>query len=62
MASCEWLDLYPTTHVKLLPWIGSDHKPPLVETKSIKCNMKKQFRYVNMWRLEPGVKKTIKEV
>lgn len=46
MANCEWLDLYPTAHVKLLPWIGSDHKPLLVDTESIKCNRKKQFRYM----------------
>lgn len=62
MATCEWLDLYPTAHVKLLPWIGSDHKPLLVDTESIKCNRKKQFRYDNRWRFEPGVKNIVKEV
>lgn len=62
MATCEWLDLYPTAHVKLLPWIGLDHKPLLVDTESIKCNRKKQFRYDNRWRFEPGVKNIIKEV
>lgn len=62
MANCEWLDLYPTAHVKLLPWIGSDHKPLLIDTESIKCNRKKQFRYDNRWRFEPEVRRIIQEV
>lgn len=62
MASCDWMDLYPNAHVKLLPWIGSDHRSLLVDTDSIKSNKKSKFRYENRWRFQPEVRKVIQEV
>lgn len=62
MANCDWLDMYPTAHVKLLPWIGSDHRPLLVCTEDIKVNKHSLFRYDNRWRFNPEVKRVIKDV
>lgn len=62
MACCDWLDMYPNAHVKLLPWIGSDHRPLLICTEGIKRHRKGMFRYDNRWRLEPQVKRIIQEV
>lgn len=62
MASCDWLDLYLNAHVKILPWIGSDHRPLLVDTESIKTRKRGMFRNDNQWRLQPEVKKIIHEV
>lgn len=33
----NWLEMYPAAHVSLLPWIGSDHQPLLVNTEAEKC-------------------------
>lgn len=49
MATCDWLDRYPSAHVRLLPWIGSDHRPLLVSTDHIKYNKRSLFRYDNRW-------------
>lgn len=62
MASCDRLDLYPNAHVRLLPWIGSDHRTLLIDTESIKRNKRSMFRYDIRWRFQPQVKRVIREV
>lgn len=34
MANSIWLDLYPSSYVQLLRWMGSDHRPLLLSTDS----------------------------
>lgn len=62
MATCDWMDMYPNAHVRLLPWIGSDHRPILVDTESLKSHRKGSFKYDNRWRFNPAVKRVIRQV
>ncbi|KAF8088702.1 hypothetical protein N665_0532s0062 [Sinapis alba] len=34
LANCDWLELYPASYVKLLPWVGSDLRHLLLDTNS----------------------------
>lgn len=36
VAHCDWMDIYPMASVSLLPWIGSDHRPLLLNTEANK--------------------------
>lgn len=62
MANCEWLERYPSATVTLLPWIGSDHRPLLLDTEGSKWKKPKIFRYDPRWRLYPDVKQVIEQV
>lgn len=35
VANCNWTEMYPFTTVSLLPWIGSNHRPILLNTEII---------------------------
>lgn len=61
-ANCDWLDLYPMSSVTLLPWIGSDHRPLLLNTEGNKWKKSNFFKYDSRWRLYPGLFETIKQV
>lgn len=32
VANCDWMEMFPNAHVNLLTWIGSDHRPVLINT------------------------------
>lgn len=59
VATAEWQDMFPRAYVKLLDWIGSDHKPLLLNTGDRKWKGTKLFRYDNRWRFNKEVKKEI---
>ncbi|KAF8118563.1 hypothetical protein N665_0004s0044 [Sinapis alba] len=61
VANCDWLDMYPAAHVRLLPWIGSDHRPLLVNTEAERWKRKGSFKYDSRWRLFPGLKQVIEQ-
>lgn len=44
-ANCDWIDMYPMASVTLLPWIGSDHRPLLLNTEGNNWKKSKLFRY-----------------
>ncbi|KAL0796652.1 hypothetical protein Bca101_068029 [Brassica carinata] len=59
VATAEWQNLFPRAYVQLLDWIGSDHKPLLLNTCDRKWKGTKLFRYDNRWRFNKEVKKEI---
>ncbi|KAL0864587.1 hypothetical protein Bca101_043705 [Brassica carinata] len=60
-ANCDWLDMFPSATVTLLPWIGSDHRPLLLDTTNAKWKKPRIFRYETRWRLFPEVKQVIEQ-
>ena len=62
VANCDWLEMYPAAHVSLLPWIGSDHRPLLVNTEAEKCKRRNFFKYDCRWRLFPDLRHVINQV
>ena len=62
VANCDWLDKFPMATVSLLPWIGSDHRPLLLDTNENKRNKAFLFRYDSRWRLYPGLKQMVEQV
>lgn len=53
VANSDWLEMYPTATVTLLPWIGSDHRPLLLSINATKWKKVNLFRYDTRWRLLP---------
>lgn len=37
VANCDWIEMFPNVHANLLPWIGSDHRPVLINTDGEKA-------------------------
>ena len=62
LANCDWLDMFPAATVSLLPWIGSDHRPLLLDTMSSSWKKPRTFRYDTRWRLFPEVKQVIEQI
>lgn len=50
LATAEWLDTHPKAMAQLLDWVGSDHRPLLLQTNNNKWRGMKLFRYDNRWR------------
>lgn len=59
LANDDWMELYPSATVSLFPWIGSDHRPLLLNTEGFKWKRSKAFRYDSRWRLYPELKKVM---
>ncbi|CAH2079493.1 unnamed protein product [Thlaspi arvense] len=59
VANCHWLDMYPTTYVQLLPWIGSDHRPLLLHNELHRRCGYKLFRYDNRWQYHLKVQELV---
>ncbi|KAG7547813.1 Ribonuclease H domain [Arabidopsis suecica] len=55
VATAEWKDQFPKALVQVLDWIGSDHKPLLLQTDNRKWKGVKLFRYDNRWRLNAEI-------
>lgn len=36
LANNHWMDMYPSATISLLPWIGSDHRPLLLNTEGFR--------------------------
>ncbi|CAA7026829.1 unnamed protein product [Microthlaspi erraticum] len=49
LATEEWHDLFPVSHVQYLPMIGSDHRPILATLDSKVTKRRKQFRFDKRW-------------
>ncbi|CAE5958045.1 unnamed protein product [Arabidopsis arenosa] len=52
VATADWKNQFPKALVQLLDWIGSDHRPLLLQTENNKWKGTKQFRYDNRWRFK----------
>ncbi|XP_048630790.1 uncharacterized protein LOC125604440 [Brassica napus] len=61
VANSDWLEMYPTATVTLLPWIGSDHRPLLLNTEGTKWKKVSLFRYDMRWRLLPDFNQVIEQ-
>lgn len=61
VANANWMDIFPKAHVKVLNWMGSDHRPLLLCTEDQKWRGHKLFRYDNRWRFRPEVKEVIQK-
>lgn len=55
------MELYPSAIVSLLPWIGSDHRPLLLNTEGVKWRKSKAFRYDSRWKLYPELKQVMEQ-
>lgn len=60
-STSRWQDTFPKAHVKMLSWIGSDHRPLLLNTEDNKWKGKKYFRYDNRWKYFPEIKNIIEQ-
>ncbi|XP_020874084.1 uncharacterized protein LOC110226497 [Arabidopsis lyrata subsp. lyrata] len=61
VASVEWFDAFPRAYVKLLDWIGSDHRPLLVDMGDKKKQGCALFRYDNRWRFSKELKEELEK-
>ncbi|KAG5388803.1 hypothetical protein IGI04_030344 [Brassica rapa subsp. trilocularis] len=48
VANSDWLEMYPTATVTLLPWIGSDHRPLLLSINATKWKKGHSFYHQKM--------------
>ncbi|KAG7635974.1 Endonuclease/exonuclease/phosphatase [Arabidopsis thaliana x Arabidopsis arenosa] len=55
LATATWKEQYPKAFAHLLEWVGSDHRPLLLQTEDNKWRGKKLFRYDNRWRFQKDV-------
>lgn len=53
-ANKSWMRLFPNTIVKHLSVSASDHKPLLIDTQANLSLSPRQFRFENMWSLNPS--------
>lgn len=62
VATSDWLDLYPTTYVQVLPWQGSDRRALLLHLETGKWRGHMLFRYDIRWRFNEAVKDNLRQV
>ncbi|CAA7045136.1 unnamed protein product [Microthlaspi erraticum] len=60
LATEDWHDLFPVSHVQYLPMIGSDHRPILATLDSNIMKRRKQFRFDKRWIGLEGLLESIK--
>lgn len=53
--------MFPKAHIKILNWLGSDHRPLILCTEDRTWKGKNIFRYDNIWKLNPEVMEVIKK-
>lgn len=61
VANADWLNMFQQAHVKVLNWLGSDHKPLVLYTEDRKWKGKKLFKYDNRWRFNPEAREEIQK-
>ncbi|CAA7020289.1 unnamed protein product [Microthlaspi erraticum] len=61
LATEDWHELFPVSHVEYLPTIGSDHRPILPTLDSKIAKRQKQFRFDKRWIGLEGLLESIKQ-
>ncbi|CAL9217594.1 unnamed protein product, partial [Arabidopsis halleri] len=61
VATTDWKDKFPKALVQLLDWVGSDHRPLLLNTDNNKWRGTKLFRYDNRWRYNKDVHRALQQ-
>lgn len=59
LANADWQDMFPTTYIKALHWLSSDHRPLLIYTELQQWQGRKLFCYDNRWHLHPQFKEFV---
>ncbi|XP_074267220.1 uncharacterized protein LOC141590534 [Silene latifolia] len=59
MVNSAWLDLYPDGYAHFLPERLFDHNPCVCYRRLARMRRKNQFKYYNMWSLDPEFKNVV---
>ncbi|XP_074265564.1 uncharacterized protein LOC141588003 [Silene latifolia] len=57
----DWMDIYPGAYAHFLPEGLFDHNPCVCYRRNSGVPRKRQFKYYNMWSLDPGFKSVVQQ-